>query len=201
MADTTYSSLDETKAYMGVPVATNDALLTTFEKVARALINKYCSVTTFLEDTYSEFYDGERETYVVLKHFPIVSVTTLHIDGGRVFDASALIASDEFVIYKDDGKIELIGVDQFGGVRSIFPRGQQNIKVVYVAGFSTTPDDLKVATQMVIDHLFNNRGMHGVTSESVGGINQTYDWSMFPQDAQMILDLQYNTGFASRVST
>lgn len=107
--------------------------------------------------------------HVFLKFRPVKSVTTVHESRAgkdQVFDATTEISSDDFVVIPDQGLIRLLN-----GFR--FDQGYQSIQVVYKAGFSPTPNDIKLALLIVIDQFVSKIGKASLKSEKLGEYSYT----------------------------
>lgn len=105
---------------------------------------------TFLTATYTEYYDGNGTDTLFLNQRPINSITSIHIDDGRSFDASTQISASAIVSYSEEGYVRLDG--------DYFSRGIQNIKVVYSAGYAqaSIPADLQFACIKLVQELYKD---------------------------------------------
>jgi hypothetical protein len=79
---------------------------------------------------YTEFQDGDKQRNMLTRFYPIYSIESLHDDPDHDYGNNELIAVDDYRIYYDHGEVKLTD-DEYA-----FFKGQQNIKVVYRAGFS-----------------------------------------------------------------
>lgn len=107
--------------------------------------------------SYTEYYDGNGKDSLIVKHFPIRSVTTIHIDTDRSFGASTLVDSNDIIDTKfDSGIIQLDGL--------LFTWGKKSIKVVYTAGWkaSDAPSDFK---RILVNYVT------ATLLEGIGGVN------------------------------
>ena len=96
----TVVTLAQMRAFLNIPTAQagKDDLLTLLLDAYNGKIENYLGVT-MKNSTYTESYDGDGTDYLFLNHAPIVSVTSLSIDGTAL---SATI-DDDFYIYADEG--------------------------------------------------------------------------------------------------
>lgn len=89
--------------------------------------------------SYTEFQDGTGESgKLFLKQWPIVSTTStisIYDDLDRDFDSTTLFDSTDFVIYEDEGIVELLD-------GAWFQKGTQNIKAIYTGGY----DEFEIIT-------------------------------------------------------
>jgi hypothetical protein len=86
----------------------------------------------------------------------------------------------DFEVYPNEGRIFF----WFG-----FPRGHRNIFVDYTAGYATIPDDLKLATCILIKNIYQRRleESFGTNSYSISGISMSFEQDL-PMQARQILD-------------
>src|SRR3990167_3131869 len=87
--------------------------------------------------SYSEKYDGDGKTKLVLRQFPVTEITTLEVYDGLASDDSETWDTwvqgadyDRLVIDVDGVSIYIDG--------ATFQKGTQNIRVTYVAGYAST---------------------------------------------------------------
>lgn len=73
-----------------------------------------------------------------------------------------------------------------------FPIGTRNIFIDYTAGYSTIPDDLKLAVKIIVKWIYQKRSdeSFGVTNFGSGGISVSFE-NNIPWEAKMILDTKY----------
>lgn len=153
--------------------------LTTIEKVKRHLGPEYSTAADWiLSDlvtsssawivsqlgqevllrTVVETRNGDGSTRLLLRQFPVGSVTSLTVDGVTI-PKRATTDGDGWILSRD-------GIDLAGYV---FTAGLQNVVITYTAGYATTPPDLE---QAVIEHValrYADRKHTGIDSLSAGG--------------------------------
>jgi hypothetical protein len=103
--------------------------------------------------TYTEeLYDGNGREYFYLREYPVTSVTEIRITNQRVggvnndaafTDDTVQVYGTDFVMKREDEVEENVGI--LLAVRSIWPRGEANIRATYVAGYTTVPADIVMA--------------------------------------------------------
>lgn len=103
--------------------------------------------------TYTEDYDGG-QTSILLRHRPIVSVTSVHEFRGTIDYTLTQVASPSLgtpwsYTYESSGRIVRRGV---GGVEIAFPSGLGKVRVVYVAGQASTPSNVRLAMLELVRH-------------------------------------------------
>ena len=119
-------------------------LITAVQSEAQHICNRY-----FEETDYTEKYDGNLQDELLLKNYPVISVTSVTI-----------IDTDDSIISSLD--MDSIATDQIQGsiyYKGSFPKGRMNISVVYSAGYSddpssgefAVPNDLKTALMDMVE--------------------------------------------------
>lgn len=132
------ATLDEIKAYHGMTGSAaeiDDELEAIRDRVSK-IFETYCD-RVFDSATYTEYYDGGGRNMLVLKHYPITSITSIYDDSDWGWGADYLVASGTYRIKDDRIVMYKTGYT--------FYDYNQNIKITYVAGYSTVPADLKHA--------------------------------------------------------
>lgn len=186
MSDLT--TLAKVKNYLGITTSDHDTLLEYLITRMSTFIRTYCG-RDFDQTTYTDDkYDGEykNDGFLRLRHFPIISVTSLYDDTSREFTADTEIESGDYIIRNDEGIIQLLD-----GV--FFNEDYQNIKITYVAGYSTIPEDLEQACIDLVGFKFNTRQSSGKRSERLGRWAVTYvtlgeGKEAIPSDTKAVLD-------------
>jgi hypothetical protein len=86
---------------------------------------------------------------------------------------------DDYEVFPDKGKLYLSGG---------FPTGRRNIRVEYTAGWSTLPDDLKLAVKILVKNIYQKRGEEtwGIDSYSLGYIKAQFEKDI-PKEVKSIL--------------
>lgn len=120
----------------------------------------------------TEYYDGDGSDLLILRQWPINSVTSIYIDAGRSYGSDTLVSSDDYAYYDVRGTVGFDGA-------SLTP-GMQSVKITYNAGYTTIPPDIEGAClQMVaIDHKRETEKRVGVLSRSDelgGSITYVFD--------------------------
>jgi uncharacterized phiE125 gp8 family phage protein len=153
---------EDVKKYLNYDVDENDPLIDSLIEMVERDVKELMNGTVFdagaTYQTYTEYYDGDDSNQLMLRHYPVRAITTVHInsDTPRAYGASALIASSNYILDGDNGMLTLDG--------NIFTEGVQTVKVVYTAGWKTTdaPADLKLA---IINKVV------ALLLEAIGGVN------------------------------
>lgn len=156
------------------------------EKLQRIADETEAEVKEFLNRdletaTYTEKYDGTGEDRITLKQFPITSVTSVKVYDGldslnaEVWDTWVQGTDYERFVYSNEDTALYVG-------GTVFPEGDQNIEIVYVAGYTATtsgatelpsgynvPLDIVRACKQLFTLNFNEQeGRRTIGLESVG---------------------------------
>lgn len=120
--------------------------------------------------TYTEKYDGNGESRLVLRQFPITSITTLEIYDG--LDSNNAEVWDEQVQGTDYDRL-VIDVDTISIYidGTTFPSGTENIRITYVAGYASTaiPKEIERACKQLFTLNFNEQeGRRTIGLSAVG---------------------------------
>ena len=133
---------------------------------------------TFETATYTSYLDGPREGYIreiQLPAYPVQSVTSVHDDPDWGYSSTYLIASGDYTLDEDNGRILL---NPSSG--EAFSRARRAIKVIYVAGWATAPEDLAHALCLATAHVWSVIPRQGKKSASSQGRSDTYSPETWP---------------------
>ena len=120
---------------------------------------------TFGASSYTENLDGMGTPYLVVENYPITSLTSVsYLD--QEGDVTTAIDIDYIKITYKDGILYY-----YAG----FAHGVQNLQVVYSAGYTDIPDDLKLyALKMITRELILTDSDGTVSTEKTGDYTITY---------------------------
>jgi len=145
-------TLQQYKDFAGLTGVTMDSRINVIVDSISQLVKNYCG-TSIIDDYSSaktEYFDikDSSTTRVMLDEGPINAVTSVSERESQADSYVTLITENS----DSSGKYEYI-VDSITDsiirtneeVDKSFPKGRKAVKVVYTAGYSSTPDDLKLA--------------------------------------------------------
>lgn len=153
----------DVKTWLGIGYSSEDDFLDQaiagVESAIRSHTGRYLS-----EQTLTEYYNGHGGEFLVLRQRPLTAVPTsvhVHSTGYGGHGDSAFPASTEWVngsdYFPESTDADEHNSGMLVAVHGVWPTGKRNIKVVYTAGYSTIPDDLKQATYQLIAAVRNGR--------------------------------------------
>lgn len=171
MALTTLSLI---KTALGIASSNEDTYLTAIQGGVEAALSRMTN-RVFEQANYTEYYDGNNTNRLVLNQTPVYSIGSVSVDrSGRWgqnpdgFTADSLLESTDYYLIKDgpgqaysESGILVRVEDVWLGFRArpmdlltldIVP-GQGNIRVVYVGGYATIPNDLQMCVWEAIGAL------------------------------------------------
>ncbi|MFQ5956176.1 MAG: head-tail connector protein [Candidatus Brocadiales bacterium] len=164
------TSAAKVKEYLGVSGTSEDALLSRLVDWASDLVHSYCG-RIFTEASYDEYYDGDGTEGLLANQYPISTVTSLEVDG----------------IQKDVSSYTLYG--QLGLLKlksGTFPKGKNNVRLQYTAGYSTIPNDLEQVAIELVALKYYDRGRNRLGIEAKDGISYA---PYLPKEIKEALDL------------
>jgi uncharacterized phiE125 gp8 family phage protein len=170
------AQLTDLKTYIGVTGSADDSLLSRLLESESTFFEAQCG-RTFVTASYTEVRSGHGRTTMVPREDPIVSVTSVAVDGQTIPSASSYDAEGWRVF---EGAIHLNG--------HAFTRGTGNVTLVYVAGFDPVPADVQQAVIELAALKYRDRRHIGKGAESMGGMSVTYLPSLVPASVQAVID-------------
>lgn len=139
MSNTTqegFITLDEAKESLNITDANSDNILGKLITAQSAAVQSKTN-RSLIKSTKTEYFSGDYDLKSLnLSEWPVSSITSVHDDTERAYAAVSLISSADYVFDQESGILKF---------ETFLTRGQNNIKVVYVAGYDPLPEDLKLA--------------------------------------------------------
>lgn len=121
--------------------------------------NGYCNRKFLAADYTSAIYTGNDRKNLLLRQYPINSISTIILDGTTLFPSGSSTLADLGFYIDNDITGNLI---YYYTWNSWFPN---NIEITYNAGFTTIPNDIIMAALKLIEQAWNQRGKEGFKSE------------------------------------
>lgn len=148
--------LADVQTYLGDSAAASSPVLALLITNASAFIEQYCN-RTFALTSYTETRNGNGGNKLFLLNGPVVSVSSVTVDGNVVPPSPNPLASGWV---NDDSMVYIRG--------GWFACGIQNVTVQYSAGFATTPADVAQACIELVAEKFAKRNRIDKASETLG---------------------------------
>lgn len=182
-------SQQDLKDFLRLSGTTNDTQLDDAINRATEVILAYID-RTILSTAYTEYHDGNDTPVLNLRNYPLIgNPTTVNVDGQRNFAAATAWltgqsspADDDYVVESAEGILRCLG-------DAIWVRGTQNIKVVYTAGYATTPEALKRVGIEFAAYLYRGAGVRGIRQRAEGGLFVIMEDKAIPTAFRETLDV------------
>ena len=161
------------------------------------LVKTYCgnSIIDFVSSDKTEEFDIYWDTFAVqLTESPVISITSVQERSG--YDQSyTTLTTGAYEFYLDKRTDSVIRTNE-SGTRLNWTHGVGSVKVVYRAGYSSTPEDLKLAvfdlvTYYLKDEHKERRTLGGASIQNQSSTTQR-DNVAFPDHIKRVLDLYKN---------
>ena len=161
------------------------------------LVKTYCgnSIVDYYSSNKTETFNINWDTYVVqLTESPVNAIVSVQEREGYSSDYSTLTTgSNEYFL---DLETDSVIRTTTGSAYKNWPKGPGAVKIVYTAGFSTTPKDLQLAVADLItyylkDEYKERRTMQGASVQNRGTSSMS-DNVDFPDHIKRVLDLYKN---------
>ena len=145
-------TLQQYKDFNGLESVKNDARINTIIDNVSQLVKNYCGSTIidYASSAKTEYFNIKDDLVdtIILEESPVITVTSVQERTSQSDAYVTLITENS----DSSGKYEyIIDMDSDSIVRTTstgtksFPRGMKAVKVVYRAGYTSTPEDLKLA--------------------------------------------------------
>jgi hypothetical protein len=167
------ASLSEYKEFLEIPISNpneDDFLQDLIDEVEEWLKTYLGRELESAE--YIEKYDGDGTKELITKQSPITEFTKLEIysgflNGSEIWNEWTQGIHFNRMVIKD----VLLYIDG-----TVFPKGIQNIRLTYTAGYTSIPKEIKLRAKELLVIVYNEtRGMRSIgvssTTKSGGGIN------------------------------
>jgi hypothetical protein len=153
------ASIADTKDYLDIPISdtTQDLKIERMINTASAMIDNHCGYQ-IISQSYTQLFSGNNKNILFLNKSKINSITSINIDVNRIFAIDSLIASTEYII-SDENSVKRY--DYY------WPLGNNNIKIIFTAGYTIIPSDINYACLMLIDYLYRHRNERRVGRDSI----------------------------------
>jgi hypothetical protein len=190
-------TLSDYKDAEGIGSPKDDLRISRIIPSVSELVKTYCANTfvDFVSSDKTEEFDIYWDTFAVqLTESPVISITSVQERSG--YDQSyTTLTTGAYEFYLDKRTDSVIRTNE-SGTRLNWKQGVGAVKVVYRAGYSSTPDDLKLAvfdlvTYYLKDEHKERRTLGGASIQNQSSTTQR-DNVAFPDHIKRVLDLYKN---------
>lgn len=127
-------TLDEVKAFIG-STDSEDDIVERLINAASWRANKEAD-RQLKRRTLTEYYNGDGSNLLLVRNYPIQSITSIYMDSDREFGSDTLVDADNYQIDPEtESMIWFTGTVLLSGIRVV--------KVTYSAGYGEVPWDLR----------------------------------------------------------
>lgn len=151
----TYCSKEDVQDFSGV---SKDKMRDSWSMIVEDMINAHTGTVYGGTQLYAESYDGDGTDTLVLRHVPIVSVSSLSVDGTSISSTGYKVYQSGYIRLISDSGTSLDSA--LGAVGAAFPAGTQNVSVSYTADVGQVPGRVRLAAILMISEiaLIHERG-------------------------------------------
>lgn len=196
MSETSYASLSDVKAWLGITGTTDDALLTSLIANASSFVDSYVGRPGGLTvSSYTDVRNGNGKMAMTLINGPTVAVQAVVVSGRPFLPLAAPgvgVSPVGPAFTYDENAVYLWGAD--------FTRGLKNVSVTYTAGYDPVPLDVVQGVIDLVSLKYMQRTRIGKTSEALTGIGTvSYLVRDLPPDFKIALDNIKRVSYATEL--
>jgi hypothetical protein len=164
----------------------DDTFLTNVVDRVSQFIKRYTG-RVLNQTTLTETYDPMGGDSLLLRDWPVISVTSVHESFDHIFDATTLVAAADYYVNLRVGRIIRIGGSWFNH--------RDCVQVVYSAGYATIPTDLEMVALELCAAKWRKRRNEGLASKSLSDGSVVYfSAADLTKDLERALRLYSNAG-------
>ena len=190
-------TLQQYKTAEGITQPKDDARLNVLIPSVSQLVKTYCgnSFVDFYSSNKTETFTLDWGTYIVqLTESPVNSIVSVQ-ERQSYSDSYATLTTGAYEYALDSGTDSILRTLSSGRYKN-WPLGVDAVKVVYTAGYSAIPSDLKLAvldlvTYYLKDEHKQRQSIAGASLQNQGSTSQSNNVS-FPDHIKRVLDLYKN---------
>ena len=190
-------TLAEYKEAEGLQSAKEDLQINSLITSVSQLVKTYCgnSIIDFYSSNKTETFNIDYETYAVqLTESPVVSIVSVEMRG-TYREAYTTLTTGAYEYFLDEKTDSIIRTTD-GSMYKNWPRGPGAVKVIYKAGYASTPEDLKLAITDLITYYLKDEHKQRQTIAGASIQNQASSSQRnnvaFPDHIKRVLDLYKN---------
>ena len=185
---------DDYKAYKKIEHVKDDSQIDVLITSVSQLVKTYCGSTLIdyyssdMTETFDLFDTGTAEVF--LTESPLVSVSSVQERDSIADSYTTLTANTDYYVDTEHDRVWRIDGEKS---TKYFKKGFASVKVVYTAGYSAVPTDLKLAVFDLVTYYLKEehktqRSIAGTTLRNEGSTSIRNDIG-FPDHIKRVLDL------------
>ena len=190
-------TLQQYKTAEGITQPKDDSRLNALIPSVSQLVKTYCgnSFVDFFSSNKTETFTLDWGTYIVqLTESPVNSIVSVQ-ERQSYSDSYATLTTGAYEYALDSGTDSILRTLSSGRYKN-WPLGVDAVKVVYTAGYTAIPSDLKLAvldlvTYYLKDEHKQRQSIAGASLQNQGSTSQSNNVS-FPDHIKRVLDLYKN---------
>ena len=190
-------TLQQYKTAEGISAPKDDARLNVLIPSVSQLVKTYCgnSFVDFFSSNKTETFTLDWGTYIVqLTESPVNSIVSVQ-ERQSYSDSYATLTTGAYEYALDSSTDSILRTLSSGRYKN-WPQGVDAVKVVYTAGYSAIPSDLKLAVLDLITYYLKDehkqrQSIAGASLQNQGSTSQNNNVS-FPDHIKRVLDLYKN---------
>ena len=182
--------LDTAKKFLKLSEPSHDeeGILTSLVDEVSAAIEDYCR-RKFESASFTEYHNGSGTRMMMLRQWPITSVTTVTRTKVDAANTEVSIVAAEYIKDEESGMLIMHAVNHVDS--AVWVTGQHNYKIVYEAGYSDSdmPKALKAACKIWLNVLFQkaSQNLFAIQSANLGEETLTYANDAIPPQVKHLL--------------
>lgn len=191
------TTLQDYKTAEGLQSAKEDLRIESLIPAVSQLVKTYCgnSLIDYYIENKTEFFNINWETNVVqLTESPVNTIVSVHERSG-LDQAYVELTTGNYEYYLDEATDSLLRTSGGSSYRK-WPQGPGAVKVVYTAGYSEVPSDLKLAVHDLITYYLKDEHKERQTlagaSQQNASTTSMKNSVAFPDHIKRVLDLYKN---------
>jgi len=172
-------NLNDFKTYKNISSTTYDSRIEQLIPYISSFIENYCG-RKFSSTLYTEFRDAN-EASIILNNFPLISISSVNLstDGGQTY--TPLVENTDYYVDMENDSILAVNGVYIAYSAITF----KSLKVLYTAGYSSMPHDLKLCAMDLLEYFKAAE----YTAKEIGDAKEVYQLSGLPGHIKRTLDL------------
>jgi len=134
------------------------------EDAAINMVDSYCRRDFLQHTSQTEYHDGDGGTILFFDHSPVISLTSITVEG-------SLVATSDYYLYANEGYVKLWS-------NSFAKNRPRNVVVVYTYGYASVPAMIAHVTAEIIANMikkvYRETESSGVNRKQIGDYEAWY---------------------------